>query len=86
MYAEAWGASPRALAQIRLVQTIPEKMLYDNGTHILKFYLHIDRDEQPLRFKQRIEDPARHCKISEGDYAERPFWDATPTPSRPRSI
>jgi PPK2 family polyphosphate:nucleotide phosphotransferase len=53
-----------------------EKLLHDNGTHILKFYLHIDRDEQLQRFKQRIDDPARHWKISEGDYAERPFWDA----------
>ncbi len=53
-----------------------ERMLYENGTHILKFYLHIDPDEQLERFKQRIQDPARHWKISEGDYAERPFWDA----------
>ncbi len=53
-----------------------EKMLSDNGTHILKFYLHIDPDEQLRRFKQRIDDPARHWKISDGDYAERPFWDA----------
>ena len=53
-----------------------EKLLHDNGTHILKFYLHIDQGEQLQRFKQRIDDPARHWKISEGDYAERPFWDA----------
>ncbi len=53
-----------------------EQMLADNGTHILKFYLHIDADEQLRRFKQRIDDPARHWKISEGDYAERPYWDA----------
>lgn len=53
-----------------------EKMLHDNGTHILKFYLHIDPQEQLERFKQRIDDPARHWKISDGDYAERPFWDA----------
>jgi PPK2 family polyphosphate:nucleotide phosphotransferase len=53
-----------------------EKMLYDNGTHILKFYLHIDPEEQLERFKKRIDDPARHWKISDGDYAERPYWDA----------
>ena len=53
-----------------------EKMLYDNGTHILKFYLHIDAEEELERFKTRIDDPARHWKISDGDYAERPFWDA----------
>jgi PPK2 family polyphosphate:nucleotide phosphotransferase len=53
-----------------------EKILVDNGTHILKFYLHIDPEEQLERFKQRILDPARHWKISDGDYAERPYWDA----------
>ena len=53
-----------------------EKLLYDNDTHILKFYLHIDAEEQLERFKTRIVDPARHWKISDGDYAERPFWDA----------
>ncbi|MEA3276420.1 MAG: polyphosphate kinase 2 family protein [Pseudomonadota bacterium] len=52
-----------------------ERMLHDNGTHILKFYLHIDPEEQLERFKVRIDDPARHWKISEGDYAERPYWD-----------
>lgn len=52
-----------------------EKMLHDNGTHILKFYLHIDADEQLSRFKKRIDDPTRHWKISEGDYAERAYWD-----------
>ena len=52
-----------------------EKLLHDNGTHILKFYLHIDAEEQLERFKMRITDPARHWKISDGDYAERPFWD-----------
>ena len=53
-----------------------EKLLADNGTHILKFYLHIDAEEQLERFKMRITDPARHWKISDGDYAERPYWDA----------
>jgi PPK2 family polyphosphate:nucleotide phosphotransferase len=52
-----------------------EKLLSDSGTHILKFYLHIDSDEQLKRFKKRMDDPARHWKISDGDYAERPFWD-----------
>lgn len=52
-----------------------EKNLVDNGTHILKFYLHISKDEQLRRFKQRIDDPARHWKISESDYREREYWD-----------
>jgi PPK2 family polyphosphate:nucleotide phosphotransferase len=52
-----------------------EKNLVDNGTHILKFYLHISEDEQLRRFKQRIDDPARHWKISESDYREREYLD-----------
>jgi PPK2 family polyphosphate:nucleotide phosphotransferase len=52
-----------------------EKQLVDNGTHILKFFLHISPEEQLERFKLRLDDPARHWKISEGDYSEREFWD-----------
>ena len=51
-----------------------EKNLVENGTHILKFYLHISEDEQLRRFKQRLDDPARHWKISDSDYAERKLW------------
>jgi PPK2 family polyphosphate:nucleotide phosphotransferase len=52
-----------------------EKELVASGTHVLKFFLHISPEEQLRRFKQRLDDPARHWKISEGDYAERAFWD-----------
>ena len=51
-----------------------ERHLADNGTEILKFYLHIDKDEQLARFKQRLTDPKRHWKISESDFAERQHW------------
>ncbi len=51
-----------------------EKMLHDNGTRILKFYLHISPEEQLERFEQRLDDPMRHWKISEGDYSERKLW------------
>lgn len=52
-----------------------EKGLVDNGTHIIKFYLHIDKEEQLARFKQRLDDPKRQWKISESDYAEREYWN-----------
>lgn len=47
----------------------------DNGTRILKFFLHISPEEQLRRFKQRLDDPARNWKISEADYLERAYWD-----------
>jgi PPK2 family polyphosphate:nucleotide phosphotransferase len=51
-----------------------EKMLSQNGTTILKFFLHISPAEQLARFKQRFDDSARHWKISESDYSERELW------------
>ncbi len=53
-----------------------EQYLSDNGIHTLKFFLHISKEEQLKRFKQRLDDPNRHWKVSEADYAERPYWDA----------
>ena len=51
-----------------------ERRLAANGTHIVKFFLHISKQEQLRRFKQRLDDPARHWKISEADYSERECW------------
>jgi len=40
----------------------------------LKFFLHISPEEQLARFKQRLDDPSRHWKISDSDYSERELW------------
>jgi len=53
-----------------------ERLLTDKGTVVLKFYLHIDRDEQLERFKKRMDNPKKNWKISDADYSERPYWDA----------
>ncbi|MCH7517101.1 MAG: polyphosphate kinase 2 family protein [Bacteroidetes bacterium] len=51
-----------------------EKYLYENGIIILKFFLHISKDEQKKRFLKRIDDPAKNWKFSEADIKERDFW------------
>jgi PPK2 family polyphosphate:nucleotide phosphotransferase len=51
-----------------------ERGLAANGTHIVKIFLHISEEEQLRRFKLRLEEPVRHWKISESDYAERRLW------------
>jgi PPK2 family polyphosphate:nucleotide phosphotransferase len=53
-----------------------EQALIENGTGILKFYLHISPEEQLERFRARLDDPSRHWKISESDYTERELWPA----------
>ncbi|HEY0147273.1 MAG TPA: PPK2 family polyphosphate kinase, partial [Methylovirgula sp.] len=52
-----------------------EAGLTENGTHIIKFFLHISKEEQLARFAQRLDDPQRNWKISESDYTERDYWD-----------
>jgi PPK2 family polyphosphate:nucleotide phosphotransferase len=52
-----------------------EKMLADEGTTILKFFLHISKDEQAERLRARLENPAKHWKFRVGDLEERERWD-----------
>lgn len=52
-----------------------EDLLAHNRTRIVKFYLHIDKDEQLRRFVRRLKRPEKHWKISSNDYHERQFWD-----------
>ena len=52
-----------------------EKTLTDEGTTILKFYLHIDKDEQKERLQARLDEPHKNWKFSLGDLEERKLWD-----------
>jgi PPK2 family polyphosphate:nucleotide phosphotransferase len=52
-----------------------EKLLVDEGTTILKFFLHIGKDEQKVRLEARLADPSKHWKFNVGDLAERKLWD-----------
>ena len=52
-----------------------ERNLAENGVHILKFYLHISKDEQKERFRARIDEPDKNWKVNPGDFEERKLWD-----------
>jgi len=52
-----------------------ERLLFDEGTTIVKFFLHISKEEQRLRLQARIDDPAKHWKFSMGDLDERQHWE-----------
>ena len=52
-----------------------EQHLVETGTRILKFFLHISRDEQRQRFQKRLGDPTKHWKWSSGDLETRARWD-----------
>jgi PPK2 family polyphosphate:nucleotide phosphotransferase len=52
-----------------------EKLLADTGTTILKFYLHISKDEQKERFEARLANPHKNWKFSMRDVEKRGYWD-----------
>lgn len=52
-----------------------ERLLADSGTRIIKFYLHISKDEQRERFQERLDRPDKHWKFSIGDLPVRQQWD-----------
>ncbi len=52
-----------------------ERTLHQNGTIILKFFLHLSKKEQKKRFLERIDDPTKNWKFAFGDLNERGHWD-----------
>ncbi|WP_374308083.1 PPK2 family polyphosphate kinase [Methylocella sp.] len=62
-------------AALRLEQIVDfERLLAQNAVRIVKFFLHISKEEQLARFGKRLTDPERNWKIAESDYAERLYW------------
>lgn len=69
------GLVPRAVWKARYRQINEfERILTENGVTILKFFLHISKDEQARRLRDRIQDRTKNWKFSEGDLAERKLW------------
>jgi PPK2 family polyphosphate:nucleotide phosphotransferase len=62
-----WHSRYRSIAHL-------ERHLHDNGTRVVKFYLHLSKEEQRKRFLERIDDPQKNWKFSQDDLAERAFW------------
>jgi PPK2 family polyphosphate:nucleotide phosphotransferase len=52
-----------------------ERHLHDNGTRIIKFFLHLSKEEQRKRFLARLDEPEKNWKFSEDDIKERSLWD-----------
>jgi PPK2 family polyphosphate:nucleotide phosphotransferase len=70
------GLAPAAAIEQRYEQINAfEKQLSENGITIVKFYLHISKDEQKQRLQERIDDPKKRWKFNAGDLEERAWWD-----------
>lgn len=69
-----WIDTPTAKRRFRQINDF-EAMLVEEGTVILKFFLHISKAEQKARLEARLADPAKQWKFNVGDLAEREKWD-----------
>jgi polyphosphate kinase 2 (PPK2 family) len=70
------GLAPESVWRPRYEQiNLFERILVENGTVILKFFLHISREEQRERLLARVEDPEKYWKFNANDLAERELWD-----------
>jgi PPK2 family polyphosphate:nucleotide phosphotransferase len=68
--------NPKTIWQERFRSIINlENHLHHNGTRIIKFFLHLSKEEQRKRFLERIDDPDKNWKFSMADVEERKFWD-----------
>ena len=70
-----WCDDSTAKERFNAINAFEKLLALHNSTLIFKFYLHISREEQQERFKERIEDPVKHYKYNEKDFAEAEKWD-----------
>ncbi len=69
-----WIDDDRAQKRFRHIREF-EQMLVDEGTTIVKVFLHISKDEQAERLRARLDEPNKNWKFSKGDLEERKLWD-----------
>ena len=69
-----WCDDETAHKRMKAINDFEELLQAHNHTYILKFYLHVSRQEQHDRLKERMKDPAKMWKYNEKDFAEAKLW------------
>ena len=70
-----WCDDHTAFKRMKAINDFEELLEKHNNTRILKFYLHVSAEEQQLRLKERMHDPAKMWKYNERDFAEAALYD-----------
>lgn len=70
-----WIDEDRVEARMRAINAFERLLVMDNNTHVIKFYMHISKEEQEIQLRQRLEDPSKYWKHNEGDWKEREYWE-----------
>jgi PPK2 family polyphosphate:nucleotide phosphotransferase len=70
-----WCDDDTARERMKAINDFEDLLQEQNKTHILKFYLHISKEEQKERLDERMHDPTKMWKYNENDYEESKLWD-----------
>ena len=70
-----WIDEERVEKRMTAINAFEELLEFDNDTIILKFYLHLSKEQQALELRERIDDPTKHWKHNDGDWDEREHWE-----------
>ncbi len=74
-WVHGWIDDQKRADRMEAINHFESLLAKDNHTIILKFYLHLSKDEQKIQLTQRIEDPTKNWKHNENDWKERELWD-----------
>ena len=69
-----WIDEERVQDRMDAINAFEKLLAFDNGTTILKFYLHLSYEQQALELQERIDDPEKHWKHNANDWKEREHW------------
>ncbi len=70
-----WIDNERVSERFRAINAFERLLIEDNDTIVLKFLLHIGKDEQEKQLQERLDEPDKHYKHNPGDWEERKHWD-----------
>ena len=71
-----WIDEERVDRRIAAINAFEQLLTFDNNTLILKFYLHLSKEQQKEELMERVLEPEKHYKHNDGDWEEREHWDA----------
>ena len=70
-----WISEEHCDRRIAAINTFEELLVHDNNTTVLKFYMHLSKERQAEKLKERITDPTKNWKHNDGDWEEAKHWD-----------
>lgn len=74
-WVHGWIDDEKRNDRMKAINNFESLLEKDNNTIILKFYLHLSKDEQKIQLTQRIDDPTKRWKHNDNDWKERAHWD-----------